>query len=218
MSSRFINGAKYAVSTSLAAAVAFATASNAAPPVLGTANPPANGSIVVITSGWTELNETVSRAAGQVAATSFQLEGGDTTDTDRYPAGEGAGVFQVAGDFVSLTQVRDIQTDGGEQQFFQYQYVEDANGRQRQVPTFKSAMTMKIILDYDPDQAWYDALVELDRLREPIVLREILPNGDTFYYFGYLAFNKVASKTMNENMTNTATFSLLTDPIRYDAA
>jgi hypothetical protein len=217
MASRFINGAKYAVSTTLGAAVAVTAASNAAPPVLLTTAPPNNGDIVVLNSGWTELNETVARAIGKVVGTSFNLEGVDTTSVIRYPAGEGIGSFKVAGSFVSLTQVRDVASDGGDQQFFTFQYVEDSNGRQRSVPTFKNAMSFTIVMDYDPDLAWFDALVELDRLREPVVLREILPNGDTLYYFGYVAFNKVASKTLNENMTVTATFSLLADPIRYDA-
>lgn len=217
MSSRFINGAKYAVSTTRAAAVAFTAASNAAPPVLLTATPPNNGDIVILNSGWTELAESVARAAGKVPATSFTLEGIDTSDTTRFPPTEGIGSFEVAGTFVSLTQVRDVVMDGGDQQYFNYQYVEDPNGRQRRSPTSKNAMGMTITLDYDPDLPWFDALVELDRLREPVVLRETLPNGDTLYYYGYVSFNKETSKTLNENMTNTATFSLLADSIRYDA-
>lgn len=217
MSSRFINGALYAVSTQLAAAIAFSAISNASPAVASTPTPPADGSIVVLNSGWPNLTDSVARSAGQVAATSFQLEGVDTTNLALYPAGEGAGSFRVASDFVGLSQVRDVTVEGGDQNFFQYQYVEDQGGRQRQKPTFKSAMTTNILMDYDPDLAWYMALIELDRQREPVVLRETLPSGDVIYYYGYLSFNKVPTKTINENMTVQATFSLLADPIRYPA-
>ncbi len=217
MSSRFINGAKYAVSTTRAAPVAITAASNAAPPVMSTTAPPANGSIVILNSGWTELAESVARAAGNVPGVSFTLEGVSTVDTTRFPPTEGIGSFEVAGTFVSLTQVRDVVMDGGEQQYFNYQYVEDPNGRQRRSPTSKNAMGMTITLDHDPDLPWFDVLVESDRLREPVVLRETLPNGDVLYYYGYVSFNKETSKTLNENMTNTATFSLLADSIRYDA-
>lgn len=217
MSSRYINGALYAVSTQLAAAIAVSAISNADPAVASSVTPPANGSVVVLNSGWPNLNDSVARAANQVAGTSFELEGVDTTNLALYPAGEGAGNFRVASSFVGLSQVRDVTMEGGDQNFFQYQYVEDQGGRQRQKPTFKSAMTTNILMDYDPDLPWYLALIELDRQREPVVLRETLPAGDVIYYYGYISFNKVPTKTINENMTVQATFSLLADPIRYPA-
>lgn len=216
MAARFINGAKYALSQAIAAAVAMTAVSNANPAVALTATPPVNGSVVVLLSGWPELNETVARTAGQVAATSFQIEGFNSTDTVRFPATEGVGTFAVASSFVSLSQVRDVVMDGGEQDYFEFQYVEDASSKKRRVPTSKSPDGMSIVLDYDPNLVWYDAMIELDRLKEPVVLRETLPNGDVIYYYGYVSFNKVPTKTLNENMTVKATFSLLADPIRYD--
>lgn len=218
MSSQFINGASFAISRTRALAVAISDITNADPAVALTANPPANGSIVTLSSGWADLTDAIVRTAGQVAATSFQLEGVDTTDTNRYPDGEGAGAFTVHSDFVGLSQVRDFTTAGGEQQYFQYKYVEDKAQRQRQKPTFKNAMTMTMVLDYDPDLPWYDALVELDAAKEPVVLRETLPNGDLLLFYGYISFNKVPTHTVDENMTVTATFSLLSDPIRYPGA
>lgn len=218
MSSRFINGARYAVATTLAAAVAASGVSNANPAVVATASPPAEGDIVVLKSGWPELNDIVVRAGTVIAATSFQAAGVNSTDVVRYPAGEGGGTFIKASDFVSLSQVRDVEMSGGDTEFFEFQYVEDAGGRKRKVPVAKSAMDMTIMLDYDPDLPWFDALVELDRAKEQVVLRETLPNGDLIYYYGYLSFNKVPTKKINENMTNVATFSLASDPTRYDAA
>lgn len=217
MSSQFINGAQYAVSP-LAAAVAFSALSNANPAVASCATPPANGSVVVVTSGWEDINGGVFRTAGQVAATSFQLEDFDSTDAVRFPAGEGAGTFQLANAFTSLSQVRDIPTEGGDQQYFAYQYVGDKSRRQRRKPTYKNAMGMKIVLDYDPDLPWYQALVDLDFKAQPVVLRETLPGGDVIYYVGDVSFNKVPSKGMNENMTVTASFSFNSDPMRYPGA
>lgn len=218
MARSFINGAKYALSQAIAAAVAITNITNADPAVALTATPPADGDIVVIDSGWVELQDTVARADGVVAATSFQLEGIDTTDTVRFPAGEGLGAYRIASSFLSLSQVRDVTMEGGEQDFFEFQYVEDKSSKKRRVPTSKSPDGMAITLDYDPNLAWYNALIEMDRTKEPVVLRETLPNGDVIYYYGYVSFNKVPSKVLNENMTVKATFSLLCDPIRYDAA
>lgn len=216
MASRFINGAKYAVSTQLAAAIAITGITNANPAVASSATPPADGDILVLKSGWSELNDTVVRADGPAAGT-FILEGVDTTDLNRFPAGEGLGAYEKASSFVSFSQVRDVDLSGGEQQFYTYQNVEDPSSRQRQDPTYKNPMVLKVMLAYDPALPWYNTLVELDRKREPVVLRETLPNGDTIYYFGMISFNKVPTKKLNEHMQVEATFSLYSDPIRYDA-
>lgn len=215
MASRFINGARYAFSTAYAAPVAATGISNANPAVVNTATPPTLGAIVVLTSGWSLLNDTVHRVDGVVAATSFELEGTDTADVVKYPAGQGAGTFRVAQSFVEFSQVRDLQTSGGDQNFMQFQYLEDPNSRQRQKPTFKNAMGLTFSMDFDPALAWYSAAIAADNAQEPVVLRETLPNGDVIYYYGYISFNKEPTKTMNENMQVTATFSLLADSKRY---
>lgn len=216
MSSRFINGARYAIATTVAAPVAISAVTNAAPPVASAATTPNNGDVLIIESGWPDLNEVIVKSAGEVEGVSFQMAGYDATDTVRYPAGEGIGTYSVASNFVSMDQVRDVTTDGGDQQYFDYQYVEDAGGRQRRKPTFKNAMGFNIVLDYDPDKPWYDALKNADRVKDPVVLRETLPNGDVLYYYGYIGFNGVPTKTINENMTVQASFSLQSDPIRYE--
>ncbi|TRM51468.1 phage tail protein [Achromobacter sp. LC458] len=217
MSSIFINGTRYAISTALAAAVPITAITNAKPAVASAATPPADESILVLKSAWTNLNETVARSAN-ADADSFELEGVDTTSTVLYPAAGGAGSFQAVTSWVELDQVRDVVMAGGDQQFFNYQYVEDPTSRQRQKPTFKNAMTMTVSLDYDPDKPWYAALIEADRLREPVVVRGVLPNGSTLFYYAYPSFNKVPVGQVNENLQNTAVFSLIADPIRYEAA
>lgn len=217
MSSIFINGTRYSISTALAAAAAISAISNANPGVASAVAPPEDGSILVLKSAWTNLNETVARSAN-ADADSFELEGVDTTSTVLFPAGGGAGTYQKVSSWVDLDQVRDVVMAGGDQQFFNYQYVEDPISRQRQKPTFKNAMTMTVSLDYDPAKAWYAALIEADRLREPVVVRGVLPNGSTLYYYAYPSFNKVPVGQVNENLQNTAVFSLIADPIRYEAA
>lgn len=217
MTSRFINGAQFAVSP-LAAAVAMSAISNANPAVVSAAAPAANGDVVVVNSGWEDINGAVFRAAGQVAGVSFQLEGLDSTDAARFPAGEGGGTFQIANDFTTVTQVRDIKTEGGDQQYYNYQYVGDKGGRQRRKPTYKNAMGYTMQMDYDPDLPWFAKLIALDFKKLPVVLRETLPGGDVIYYVGDLSFNKVPSHELNANMQVTATFSLQADPMRYAGA
>lgn len=215
MASRFINGARYAFSTALANAVPITGISNANPGVALTATPPTLGSIIVLTSGWALLTDTVQRVGTVVAGTSFALEATNTTNTTMYPTGQGAGSFRTASNFVEFSQIRDLQTSGGEQNFMQYQYLEDLNSRQRQKPTFKSAMSLTFSMDFDPALPWYNAAIAADEQQIPVVLRETLPAGDVIFYYGYISFNKEPTKTMNENMQVTATFSLLSESKRF---
>ncbi|MDH2052852.1 phage tail protein [Achromobacter marplatensis] len=216
MSSIFINGAQYSMSTVLGTAIPVTAVSNATEAVATAAAPPTNGAILLVKSGWSALDDTVARAAGTTAS-SFKLEGVNTVDTTIFPAGQGAGSVQVASSFVPLDQIRDIQITGGDQQFAQWQYAEDRNSRQRQKPTFKNAMQIAITMDYDPKKPWYAALIAADQKGEPVVISCVLTNKATMLYLAYPSFNKVPTAAMNENMQNTATFSLIAEPIRYEA-
>lgn len=212
----FINGAQYAVSTTLSALSPVTAITNAIEAEASATVLPEVGDVVVMTTGWSELDETVSRV--KTAATGkFTLEGRDTSDIVRFPAGEGQGGYETAGTFVGLNQIKGVELEGGEQQYYTWQYVEDRSGRQRQKPTFKNAQSITIRMDDDPAKPWHAALTKLDQDASPCVLRETLRNGDVIYYYGFLSYNKVPSKTMNENMEVSVAFSLVAEPIRYRA-
>jgi len=130
MSSRFINGAKYAVSTALATAVAITAITNADPAVASSPSLPTAGDILLLKSGWSNINDSIARAAAPGGGT-FELEGLDTTNVLRFPATEGIGTYEKVTTFLGFNQVRDVKLEGGEQNYFEYQYVEDEGGRQR---------------------------------------------------------------------------------------
>ena len=217
MSTQFVNGSRFAVSTSLAAAVAITAISNANPAIADAATLPAEGDILLLTSGWPDLSGQVVRAANP-AAGKFTLEGVDTTNTALFPAGEGAGVYEKVSSFVSFSQVLGVSMSGGEQNFHDFRFVEDRGNRQRRKPTYKSAITFNFRLAYDPNLPWYAALEAIDKAGREVILRETLPEGDVIYYSGYLSFQKIPSKELDVNQEVVATFSINSDPIRYDAA
>src|SRR5690606_16477473 len=102
------------------------TAITNAKPAVATsaANGFTDGDIGLVTSGWTELNDRPVRIA-DATTDSFELEGFDTTSLTRFPVGAGIGSIRKASDFVAFSQVTDVQTSGGEQQYFQWVYMED---------------------------------------------------------------------------------------------
>lgn len=218
MASYFPNGTILSVSTALSDGGNIASMTNANPAV-ATADSSgftvSQGDIMVLNSNWADATDRVFRASVASGST-VTFEGLDTTDTDRFQIGAGDGSIQVVDDWVQISQVREVTKAGGEQNFFQWQYLEDRSSQQKQRPTFKSAKSMTVTLDYDPAKAWYAALDELDQKGDAVVLRAVLPNGAKLFYYVYPSFDADPSLTMNENMVNTATFSQISRFTRYE--
>lgn len=205
MSAIFPNGSVFSIGTTFATAITISGITNANPAVAtATAHGLADGDIVMISSGWSRLDNAVCRVAGSDVNT-FQLEGIDTSDTQQYPAGAGVGSAREITAFTAISQVTDSQAYGGDQQFFQWVYLED--GLQRQRPTFKNARSLQLTLDYDPDLAWHAALLTADRNGEPHAMRMALPNGSFIYYSMYVSFDGEPTATANQNMQVVANFA-----------
>lgn len=204
MASSFPNGAAIALGTTLASARTITAISNANPGVASsTAHGYTNGDILLLSMP-SRLDQRVVRVSGSVA-NAFNLEGIDTTSTTLFPSGFGVGTSQVATNFVSLSQVTDISTQGGDQQFYQWTYLED--GRQRQRPTFKNARSMTGTLDYDPTLAWHNALLAADLANIVYPLRVTLPSSVVIYFGVYVSFLGEPTFTINENQKVTVNFS-----------
>ena len=219
MASFFPNGTILSVSTALSDGGNIATTTNANPAV---ATADSSGFTVtqddyfVLRSNWSDANDRVFRA-GAASSSSLTITGLDSTDTGRFQTGSGSGSILVVDNWVQLSQVREATKTGGDQNFFQWQYLEDISRQQKQRPTFKSAKSMTITLDYDPALAWYESLDKLDQVGDAVVLRATLPNGAIILYYVYPSFDADPSLTMNENMTNTATFSQISRFTRYES-
>jgi len=215
MSSLFPNGTIFSISTAYAAAVAVSAYSNAKPTVATISGGVIeDGSIMIVKSEWAALNERIARAAN-VTPDSVEMEGFDTTDEDIFVPGGSEGSLVVVTAWQQLAQTTEISTSGGEQQFYQWQYLEDRNSRQRQRPTYKNAKAINATYDYDAEAAWYQALVAADQRKEPVVLRGVLPNKVQLLYYVYPSIDGDPSLVLNENMKVRATYSLIGEVTRY---
>jgi hypothetical protein len=162
------------------------------------------GDIVTIDSGWPALNLAVVRVASSTTD-AFALEGFDTTNTTRFPTGSGAGSAREVTAWATISQITDSTVAGGEQQYFQWAYLED--GQQRQRPTFKNARSMTMTMDFDDSLPWHTALLNADRAGTPHVLRIALPNGSTIYYHVFVGFDGEPTLNINANMQVSVSFS-----------
>ena len=218
MSQTFINGASYSFSTTLALAVAISAITNANPAKASAAALPSDGDIVLINSNWTDLSE-IATYAKNPSGGQFELAKIDTTDEDIFVPGEGVPAsYQVAGGFISLSQIREISQTGGDQNTFTWGYIDDKSLRQRSKPTDQNPIVLTFTLDYDPDKPWNAALELVSRSRQLVVMRERLPTGDVLLYTGYLSYQGSPSRTRNENMTVQATMSINSGVLRFPAA
>ncbi|MDN8612798.1 phage tail protein [Variovorax ginsengisoli] len=205
MSSLFPNKTIFSISSTIDAAKSVTALSNANPGVAtSAAHGYTAGDILLQSSGWPELSDRVVRVANPVTNT-FEEEGFDTTSLTRFPAGAGVGTVKKVSAWTALSQVTDIATSGGEQQYFQWVYLE--TGLQQQRPTFKNARSMQMTLDYDNALAWYNQLLTSDLTGDTYVLRAALPNGKLFYWSVIVGFDGEPSWNTNQNMQVVATFS-----------
>lgn len=207
MASLFPNKTIFSISSTIDAAKTVTAATNANPSVLSVATHGYTaGDILLTTSGWTELNDRPIRVANPLTGT-FEAEGFNTLSTSRFPAGAGIGSVKKISAWTALSQITDSATSGGEQQYYQWVYLE--TGLQQQRPTFKNARSMQLTLDYDNALAWYQALLDSDLTGDTYVLRAALPNGKFFYWSVVVGFDGEPSFNINQNMAVVATFSLV---------
>lgn len=206
------NGAIILLAATYAAPAPITGISNAAAAVVTAANTLAVGDYVEVISGWSRMTQKVLRVSAASAAT-FTLEGQDTTNVQFYPAGGGVGSFRKILTWTQLAQILSSQSNGGEQQFLEYQFLE--GNSQNRIPTVKSASGLTFSVADDPTLAGYQVALAADGDRNPRGLRVDLPSLSKIVYNVYISLNTTPSLTVNEIMACEVTASLLNPPVRY---
>lgn len=216
MSVRLPNGAIFAIAAGYAAVTPVTALTNAKPPVATAAGHTlVDGDIVEVTSGWTRLDGRIGRVGG-AANDNFSLEGFDATNVDAYPAGSGVGSVRKISTWQEIKQVLTTASQGGDQQFYTYSFLEDT-GDDKQIPTTRNARSITLTIADDDTLPQYAVLQAANEDREPRAIRFRLPNGATIYFRAYVSMSTMPTTTKNEAMATTVTLSLTGDPTRYAA-
>ncbi|WP_060516484.1 MULTISPECIES: phage tail protein [Pseudomonas] len=207
------NGAVLEIASVLAAAVAFTALTNAAPPVASAAGHTIkNGDVLVVSSGWSLINDRAVRAAS-VAADKFSLAGLNTTNTDKYTAGAGVGSVIPVTNWAQISKVTAFTSSGGEQQYLTVGYLEDDDDRQ--FPTNRNPITLSITVEDQPAAAYVGLVEAYGDSKELTVVRLKLPNGDQILYPGYVSITTTPTMERNNLMTRTISIALSGRPVRY---
>lgn len=209
MSVKLPNGGVFAIASVYSAAKAVTILTNANPAVAtSTAHGLANGDIVVISaSGWNRLQERAVRVSG-ITANTFELEGIDTTNVTTYPIGSGIGSVKLANSFLQIPQILKTATEGGQQQFATFQFLED--DFETRMPTKKSAKGLSLTIGDDPTLPGYIEMAKANEDRLQRVIRFSLPGGSFIYYNGYVTVDETPSTTQDEIMAVEGSISFKT--------
>ena len=214
MSVSLPNGATIAIASAYGASKNMTTLTNANPGVatLEVSHGIATGEFFEITSGWSRLTNKIIKA-GTVATNDVPLLGIDTSSTAIYPASGGTGTVREITTWTQIAQVLTSQSQGGEQQFLTYQFLESDS--EKRIPTTKSAGGWNITIADDSTQSGYLELEKANDDRLQRAIKVTLPSGAVLVYNAYVSINKTPTLTVNEIMANEVTFSFLAEPVRY---
>ncbi|HCI6737406.1 TPA: phage tail protein [Klebsiella quasipneumoniae subsp. quasipneumoniae] len=155
----------------------------------------AEGDEVVITSGWLLINYLAARVT-TVEGNLVTIGIIDTTDTDVFPAGNGAGTLRKVTEWMLIPQITELAQSGGDQQYIQIQFLED--DRQRNLATYKAAKTQTITLAHDSSLPIYPVLKDADRKGETLPLKMYVPKAqETRYWTGAPSFDPQPTTAIN---------------------
>lgn len=208
------NGSIVAIASGYGASKAMTAISNATEAVatLEASHGVVENDYLEVTSGWSRLNARIVRA-DSVATNDVTFEDINTSSTTRYPAGSGTGSVREISGWTQLAQIIGSTSEGGEQQFVNYQLLEaDAEVR---IPTTKSPAGITFTVADDPTLAGYIIAQTANDDRLPRAIRITLSNGAILLYNAYVSLSPIPSLTVNEVMSSQVTLSLLAEPTRY---
>ncbi|KKO71887.1 hypothetical protein AAV32_09720 [Kerstersia gyiorum] len=208
MALKFPDGSVVGFASTLSAAIPFTAITNTNPAKITHSGAVVDGDILAIQSSWSGLNNRASVAGGG-EGNGTELLGIDTTDTDLFRPGGGAGSILIASGFVDFSQQGELTSSGGEPQTYTGKWLEDPLGQEFQVPIGQTARQYALTLDYDATLPWFDAAKAITRKRKPTVIRIQLPDGDIVYEYGYVHFNPGLNMNSGNPIKNAVNFYLL---------
>ena len=214
MSVQLPNGSTIAIASAYGTGFTVSAISNANPGVatLSGSHGIIAGDFFEITSGWSRMTNKILKA-GTVSTNDVILTGQDMSSISIYPASGGTGTGREITTWTQIAQVLTSQSQGGEQQFLTYQFLE--SDAEKRIPTTKSAGGWNVTIADDSTQTGYLELVKANDDRLPRALKVTLPSGGVLVYNAYVSINKTPTLTVNAIMANEVTFSFLAEPVRY---
>lgn len=182
--------------------------SNAVNPVLTLSSVAdiARGDYLLFTSSASTLLADKQVRVTEVTGSTVTVEGIDTSSTTKFPAGLTGEVVKILSWF-EVPCVQDVSTDGGEQQFVNFQCLSD--DREKQIPTYKSSVTNTYTFAHEYTNPVYPILRNYDEAGTVVAIRLFVPRASEMrLQSGTISFNDTPSIGVNEIETVSIAVSI----------
>lgn len=168
--------------------------------------------IHIQTSGWARAVDRVFRVSA-VSTNDVTLEDFNTSDTNAFPAGTGAGTGREITAWTEVPQVQSASSSGGDLSFADATTL--ADNEQRQVPTTRSAVQYNLTCFDDPSLSGFTAVQTASDSRSVYPLRINFSNGSKAVAGAYWNLQKTPNLAPNALLTVNVGISLASEPTRY---
>lgn len=207
-------GTQVAIASTYGTASNVTAATNAAECVItvGAGHGIVVGDFVEFTSGWDLATGRIFRVK-TVVTNDVTLEGFNTTSTTNFPAGSGTGTVRRITAWTQITQVQNVGTGGGDQQYADITSISDRI--QKQIPTTRRPLEITLTVFDDPALGWYAPVQVASDTSTPAAVRFIFPNNSRLVANAYWSLQKVPSINANAPLTSAISLSTLAEPTRY---
>lgn len=214
MSITLATGSQPAIASTYGASFDITALSNAAEAVAAVeaGHTISEGEYLEIISGWDLLTNKMVRAK-TVAGDNITLEGVNTTDTTKYPAGTGVGSVRRVTAWTNLSQIKGMTPSGGEQQYTDVTTIVDQI--KKQIPTQRNPVTLTMDFFDDPTLAWYATVAAASDSSTPVGFRIAFPNGSKLVANAYWSLQKTPDVSGADPLTAKIDLSYAAEPVRY---
>ncbi|MDA8521979.1 phage tail tube protein [Acidovorax sp. NCPPB 4044] len=209
-------GTIHSVATALSIAKTITGITNAAEAVVSSvANGYSNGDIVLVFSGWGRLNFRAFRVKSALAD-SFVLEGANTTNTEMYTPGGGAGSVRKVSTWVDLDKTLNHSTSGGDAKTVNVKFIES----DVEIALNDGFNAVQRSFDMDADMIGtpaYNALKTLSDTNADTIVRRRTRSGAVSLIPATVSFNEEETLTEGQIVTVKGTFNAQNISTRYAA-
>ena len=218
MSYNIPDGAKvlYSALTTLATAKTLATLSNADPALAGSA---AHGLVagdeVLYLGGWSDATNSMYRVAN-VTTDAFALAGLNSTDTNVYPAGAGAGTVRKIVQWKEMEQALTVDFSGGDTKSATISPL--GLLRDISLPYGFNAINGTFVNGFDPSLTSYRDIVALARSRALAAVKLLFRDGSAIYGYGYINTSGAPQIAKGQELRYTVAFGFQGQITAYAAS
>jgi hypothetical protein len=168
--------------------------------------------VVEITSAWGGIDGRIARAS-VVDTNDVTLEGIDTSDTTLYPTAGGAGSVREISTWAQVTQILSIADEGGEQQYFDYQFMDQLF--QRRIPTVTSPTTINLEIANDASLAYLATVRAAQASQTVRAARLVFRNGQRIYFNAFWSLGFMPKLALNQGVRRAISLAITALPTEY---